>query len=306
MPANALKKLIHEPLLQFLLLGGLLFGLSQWLADDANDPKNIVIDDARVADLVSIFTEGQGREPSAEEVRRMVIKWAQNEIFYREALTMGLDRGDEMIRSRMVLKLRNVLFSSAMVADPSEREINQYFTLNRAAYDKPARYDFEQLALSEQLLSSAGNAQTLAQQIGSETPAAGRILQFAARPASNLDSLLGAANMQRMLAAPANQWQALEVDGRDLLVRITRVYPAEEVTIEQVRASVVRDWRKLAGDYNLAQQAQDIAQKYSVRFVLSEPMYEAFDAEDAVFDAPEALLGTKLSEARTTPQGAAQ
>ena len=305
MLATPFKKLLTEPLAQFIALGALLFCLNLWFGTNPNDPKQIVINDARIEELATIFIEGQGREPTSEELQRMVIKWAQNEIFYREALAMDLDQGDEMIRSRMVLKLRNVLFNSALVDEPTDGELQQYYQLNHAAYNLPARYDVEQFAVNNSNLDSAGSPAALAKQLADQNLDERnnvRLMRYVMRPEANIENVFGKANAQQLLNAPVSQWQWLQINGEDILARVTKSYPAEDLALTEVKGAVLRDWRKLAADYNLAQQAQTIARKYSVQMQLSAAKSDLFKSDDAIFTAPEQALGGTLSASTTDAQ----
>jgi hypothetical protein len=60
---------------------------------------------------------------------------------------MGLDQGDEMMRSRLILKIRSILFNRIVKETPDEDELRKWFELNRAKYDVPPRYTFEQFPL---------------------------------------------------------------------------------------------------------------------------------------------------------------
>jgi hypothetical protein len=105
------KSILSQPLVQFLLLGGLLFVADRTATGREDDPRRILIDDARYAEIAGIYQDNQGEPPTEAQMEELVITWAQNEVLYREARLMGLDKGDEMIRQRLVLKLRNVLFN---------------------------------------------------------------------------------------------------------------------------------------------------------------------------------------------------
>lgn len=112
--AQLMKTLVNtfkQPLIQFLLLGALIFAIDRAVIGNEEDLRSILIDDAKYAEIAGIFQDNQDRTPNAQEMSALTIKWAQNEVLYREARMMGLDKGDEMIRQRLILKLRNVLFN---------------------------------------------------------------------------------------------------------------------------------------------------------------------------------------------------
>ena len=262
----------NEPLLHFLIFGTLIFCLDVILTVDRKDPKNIIVDDARVNELMQIFQEGQGREPTTEEVERMMVQWTQNEIFYREGLSMGLDAGDEMIRSRLILKMRNVLFNNTLVEPPNENELQEYFELNRGAYDTPERFDFEQVFLmGVRDDKSAKNAKSLNEEIIKEKYGSS-LRTYARRPRSNISALFGTAQTQTLVSTPLNQWVSIKSDMGWHLARITQRYPKEPAILEEARAAVTRDWQKLSNDYQLAQATQKLAKKYQLHLELSDAL----------------------------------
>ncbi|MEM9316647.1 MAG: peptidyl-prolyl cis-trans isomerase, partial [Pseudomonadota bacterium] len=70
--------ILREPLVQFLAIGALLFAVERVVALQADDPYEIIVDAGEIASLVRVFTEGQGRPPSEEEVKNLLVKWSQN------------------------------------------------------------------------------------------------------------------------------------------------------------------------------------------------------------------------------------
>jgi hypothetical protein len=94
----------REPLLHFVLIGAVLFGLDHFIAGRADDPHAIVIDAAVDAEANQTFQSSRGREPTAEELKALRQVWLDNEILYREGVALGLDKGDTAIRERVICK----------------------------------------------------------------------------------------------------------------------------------------------------------------------------------------------------------
>src|SRR5664279_5033998 len=104
----SLNKLLKEPLLHFLLLGAALFGLNAWRAKDrsadVSAPRIEVT--ALVIEQLRAASERQfGKTPNAEELRGLVMAHIREEVFYREALALGLDRDDTIVRQRLAQKM---------------------------------------------------------------------------------------------------------------------------------------------------------------------------------------------------------
>src|SRR5258705_14010547 len=74
--------------------------------------------------VVDVFKlKHEGREPTADELAPIIDGWILNEITYREALAQGLDKGDEMIRERIMQKMRLLIFGSLNVDSPTDAEL---------------------------------------------------------------------------------------------------------------------------------------------------------------------------------------
>lgn len=98
--------LLRHPLLHFLLLGGLLFGLEQWLFSDTFEAEPVVIDDAIAQHLSRDWQRETGREPNTVELRATLHRHLQDERLVKEALRLGLAEGDPVVRARLIENLR--------------------------------------------------------------------------------------------------------------------------------------------------------------------------------------------------------
>ncbi len=139
-------KLLREPLVHFLVLGlglFLLFGIVGDL-DDAPTGR-IVVSTARVSQLTEIFTRTWQRPPTAQELEGLIEDHIREEVYYREALAMGLDRDDTIVRRRLRQKLE--FFTDDLVAavDPAEEQLETYFSEHADAFRVPSRLSFRQI-----------------------------------------------------------------------------------------------------------------------------------------------------------------
>jgi hypothetical protein len=96
--------LVKEPLLHFLLIGAGLFLLFGWQSKSASLPggqagtltAQIVVTRDSLDQMNNLFAKTWGRLPSEEEQKAIVEDFVRNEIYYREAVAIGLDRDDEV------------------------------------------------------------------------------------------------------------------------------------------------------------------------------------------------------------------
>lgn len=259
--------------MQFAILGALLFAIDHMLVVNRDDPRNVMIDDDQIEQFIAIFEEGQGRAPSGREINNMVIAWAQNEILYREARRMGLDRGDDMIRNRLILKIRNVLFNNVVIDYPSEEQLQEFFEFNQKAYYIPERYDLEMIALPASYdLQDARALEAQASSEGMPEAILGSRFRYENRPEQNVAAMFGKEASDKLLAADANaeQWSLISNEQGHHLVRITNKREAVVPSLESVRSQVIQDWERYVGDTQISDQTYSIARQYQVRLDLSE------------------------------------
>jgi hypothetical protein len=101
-------RLLREPLLHFLLLGGAIFAVHALLARDAAGRDPIVVTRGRIESLVAQFVTAHGRPPDPAERTALIDDWVREEILCREAVSLGLDREDAVIRDRLRQKMEFV------------------------------------------------------------------------------------------------------------------------------------------------------------------------------------------------------
>src|SRR5262249_31384143 len=99
----------------------------------------IAVTDATMEALRTRYQEWSGHLPSKEKERQLVRRYVDEEILYREALRLGLDKGDPVIARRLTQKIEFLLEDLAFVPEPTPRELEAYFEKHRARYEKPPR-----------------------------------------------------------------------------------------------------------------------------------------------------------------------
>lgn len=137
-------KWLRDPLFLFLLLGAALaLGWSAFSGAFAGDDERRIDMDAQEVELLAANWERQWqRPPTEEELRGLVDARVREEILYRTAQSMGLDRNDVVVRRRMVQKMELLSQDLATITDPPEAELRSYFEENRDAYRVPPRISF--------------------------------------------------------------------------------------------------------------------------------------------------------------------
>jgi peptidyl-prolyl cis-trans isomerase C len=146
-----MKRLLREPLIHFLLIGAVLFGLYSFAQSGrpATAPsKEIRLSLDEIRQLTLLYQSQWRRLPTPQELDRMVENKVQQEILYREALAMGLDKDDEIVKRRMAQKMQFLAEDMAAAREPTTAELRSWFEKNSAKFAQPPRLSFRHLYFS--------------------------------------------------------------------------------------------------------------------------------------------------------------
>jgi hypothetical protein len=266
MPASGPVRWLREPLLHFLLLGGLLFAADHYLVTRADDPQTIVVGAAVDDEARQLFKASRGREPDARELQALRKVWLDNEVLYREGLALQVDRGDPAIRERVIFKALSVVDANTRLPQIDDKVLRQWFEAHRAKYDEPPRYDFQEAVLSGDGTESRLRAfvETLNAGGGGDVDAGLRV--FKGRPQANLEQSYGVDFARAMAASAPGTWQALKAKDGWHAVRVEAVTPGRPAPYEVVRPVVLQDWTDatLAGQRSAA--VAKLMTKYKIKY----------------------------------------
>ena len=142
-----LKRLLREPLVHFLMIGAVLF-LAYDIRRDIDDevPNRIVITQGQQEQLAASFSRTWLRPPTEQELRGLVENLVREEVLYREAVAMGLDKNDAMVRQRMRMKLE-FLLEDLSTQDASEETLAAFLAQHPERFRTEVRLSFRQVYL---------------------------------------------------------------------------------------------------------------------------------------------------------------
>ena len=146
-----MKRLLREPLVHFLLLGAILFGVYAYKErghSGAEQSKviRLTIDD--LSQMVLVFQSQWRRDPTPEELRSLVEDKVHEEVLYREALAIGIDKDDTIVRRRMAQKMQFLAEDVAAAREPTPEELGIWYEANRDQFAFPPRVSFRHLYFS--------------------------------------------------------------------------------------------------------------------------------------------------------------
>lgn len=143
--------MLREPLLHFFLLGAGLFALHAWLRGSVTEsPDVVVVGKARIEQLALGFERVWQRAPTEAELAGLVDDFVREEIYYREALAMGLDDDDTIVRRRMRQKLEFLAEDLSDLAEPTDAELERWLSEHAEEYRVEPRVALRQVYVSRE------------------------------------------------------------------------------------------------------------------------------------------------------------
>ena len=144
-----LGRLIREPLVHFLLFGAAIYLAYAFQGqpageEEAND-RTVVVSSGQITWMLESWEKRWGRPPTPAELDGMIKGYAKETILYREAIAMGLDKDDVIIRRRLAQKLTFMFEDLLQPKPPTDEQLQAYFEENIDAYSLPARVTMTQV-----------------------------------------------------------------------------------------------------------------------------------------------------------------
>lgn len=269
------RRLFREPLIQFFLLGLTLFVAYRVLGggERAERPDRIVVDAAQIDRLSGEFSRVWMRPPTGAELEQLIDEHITEEILYREALALGLDRDDEVVRRRLRQKMEFLNESLVEIRDPANEELQAWLDAHPDRYRQPAAVSFVQVYVSPDRHADPGRrAETVLARLGGSAepdPGMGDPTLLPDRMRASLDEVdrtFGGSFAEGLAGAPLDEWSGPIASGYGLhLVRLTASEPARLPSLDEVRQEVERDWRSDRQQRADAAFYDALRQRYEVR-----------------------------------------
>jgi hypothetical protein len=257
---------LREPLLHFVLLGGLLFALDHCLVARRDDPRTIVVSVAADREAIETFKAARGHEPNAEELAALRRVWLDNEVLYREGLALGVDKGDTAIRERVIFKALSVVDSNVKPSVPSNDLLRAWFESHRDKYDEPARFDFDEAVLSGRAAEAEVRAFVNDLNAGTPGDAKAGLRVFKARPEPTLAASYGAEFARALPQSPLGVWRAFDTQGGWRALKLNAITPAKRATFAEYRNVVLQDFSDAAAAQQRTDAVRALTQKYRVKY----------------------------------------
>jgi hypothetical protein len=280
-----MRRLLKEPLLHFILLGAAIFFVYSQVSKSggSTEPRKIVVTQRQIASMAEVFTRAWQRPPSADEMAGLVRERVREDVYYREAMALGLENDDTVIRRRLVQKMEFILNDMAAQADPTDAELSAYLQAHLESFGIEQRFTFQQIYLDPEKHGDhlARDTARLLTQLNQPGGGADPAVQgdpfllegrFSESPRSEVAKQFGKDFAAKLGSIAPGQWQGPVESGYGVhLVRVIKRTEAGVPVLAEVRDAVRRELgnaRRLEANERIYQQ---LVKRYDVTIEPAEP-----------------------------------
>jgi hypothetical protein len=286
-----LRRLLREPLVHFLLAGAVIYAAWAYWSPAQGDAHRIVVDRGTLLRFMQY--QAQAFEPGSfaarldtmddAQRRQLIADYVREESLYREARALGLERGDYVMRQRLVQKM-SFLLESQLDGEPSDAQLQRYLTSHAALYRVAPSWTFTHVFVDPAIRPGAPadqRARTLLAQLNRERAGFNDAPRFSdrypflqnyvERTGDYIESHFGKAFSAGLQGLPvdASRWQGpLRSDQGWHLVLICAHAPQREPLLAEIRPQVRDDFQRDAAAARQEQAIRDVMSRYKVQIDL--------------------------------------
>lgn len=273
-----MRTFLREPLVHFLALGAIVFVLFGANAgSDTPVDGQIIVNAGRVEQLVAGFTRTWQRPPSQQERDALVEDFIREEVFYREALAMGLDKDDTIVRRRMRQKLEFLIDDASIARRPTDEELQRWLDAHPDGFRVGPSIAFSQLYFNpgrpgDKAFKAASRAlgQLRAAKRDSAVLDAGDATslppEFPMSAIEEVASVFGDRFARQIARLPLNQWSGPVESGYGWhLVYVSKRSEGGSRPLGEMREAVQRAWAASEHARIVEATYQKLRAKYAVQ-----------------------------------------
>jgi hypothetical protein len=280
-------KFFREPLLHFLFIGAAIYLLYGAFAEPVPEEvdKTIVVSAGEIEWMKTSWQKRWNRPPTPEEFDGLIQQYIRETVLYREALTMGLNKHDQVIRRRLAQKLEFLAKDLVALTPPTDEELLTYFDAHQERYQEPARYTFTQVFIDPDKRgdTTLGDAEKIKATLiaqGDAIQDAGALgdsfmLQnyYPEKDQAEIQKLFGSGFAESLVDLSSGQWHGPVLSGYGVhLVYVDNVSEPPAPVFAEVRERVMQDWKSEKGEELNEKFYGNLRDRYTV--VIEEPTKE--------------------------------
>ncbi len=250
-PRARAAALLREPLVHFLIAGALVFAVLSGRPADSGE-RRIVVSEAVVTRLVDRWSQAFRRQPGQGEIDGLIRDWVRDQVYYREALRLGLDQNDDVVIKRMRNKMIALAAAEAEAREPTDGELQALLDKDPARYAPEPRYDFQQIYLGADNAAARSAADAAAASLNRGGAAAGFGVpsplpaRFADIASSEVAERFGDGFAAGLDGLQPGRWTGLSSGVGVHVVRVTRRAAPAPPALADVHRRLENDWRAAA------------------------------------------------------------
>jgi peptidyl-prolyl cis-trans isomerase C len=266
---------LKEPLLHFVVAGGILFAAGQ-LYQSETSVNRIVLTEQHVVQLGNDYALQFGTQPDARALDALIRRDIHDEILYREGLALKLDQVDEIVRRRVVQKMQFLVQDLNPPAEPTNSQLQAYYDAHADMYVIAPRATFSHIYFSPDkggdVVAEARAKAVLASLPDQTTRAPGRgdpfpdLYDFAAYEPEQVERLFGHTPLlAAVYTVPLTHWAGPFRSGYGWhLVYVDARQSRTRPPLSSVRDAVRTDYLQAAQDEANQEGFERLAKKFTI------------------------------------------
>lgn len=295
-----MKSMLREPLLHFLFIGAALFLLFELFDNPAGPQSNrVVITDGQIEFLKASYTRARQRPPTEQELQGLVDGYVREEILYREALALGLDKDDSIIRKRLNQKLELMSDDIAGITIPSDEQLQEFLETHAESFRTEPQVAFRHVFIdvAQRGYQATDEASKLLavlsdEKSNSDPDTLGDRLMlpttYTLTPVGEIAKMFGKPFSLELINSKPGQWTGPVQSGYGLhLILVTEHVVGKLPQLDEIRETVEWEWSAAHRKELKENIYKEIREKYSIEFEQSTSDAGGFEAVSAAQAAQE-------------------
>ena len=250
-------KPLREPLLHFLFIGAAIYLAYGLFAEPVTEEMDntLIVSAGEIKWMQTAWQKRWNRPPTAQELDGLIQQYIRETVLYREALAMGLDKDDTVIRRRLAQKLEFLAQDLVALTPPTDEELQAYFAEHRQRYQEPVRFSFTQIFIDPDKRGDAtlDDAEKIKATLMAKSDAVGNVaalgddfmLQnyYPENAQADIQKLFGSGFAESLAELAPGQWHGPVLSGYGVhLVYVHRISEPPVPDFAEVRERVAQDW----------------------------------------------------------------
>lgn len=276
---HTLIQLAREPLVHFCFIGLGIFLLYDNFApqEHVNSERTITITAGEIDWLANSWEKRWSRPPTAQELDGLVQDYTRELVLYREALAMGLDKEDTVVRRRLAQKLEFLSKDLVHPAEPSPQELRDWFAAHSEHYTDPDLYTLSHIFLNPDKRGehTLQDAEAIRGRLSSRKEVPANIEEFgdsfmlphyfSDRSERDLKKVFGAEFSSRVVNLELGKWSGPIRSGYGIHVVYLHHYKAApQQTFELIKDRVRKDWMEAKREELNEQFIKGLLSRYDI------------------------------------------